>query len=309
MIETPMDVLHRFPVRKSKKQKQAFRDAVQSYAQRLGYNTKIEKGTWGCRNVIIGDPETAEYLITAHYDTPAGLWVPNLMIPCNLVMFVLSQILITFGVFVPAIVVTALVAWLLPDSMLWYAVLMIGLGLTLVLMLFGPANRSNANDNTSGVVTVLETAASMPQNLRSRVCFVLFDLEELGMVGSSFHRKKHRHASNLQTILNLDCVGDGDTIMFLPNKRMKADTAQLERLIDLERRCGEKRVQVRDKGFAIFPSDQMQFPKGIGICALRGKKCLYAGRIHTFRDTILDHTNVNILRACLITYISSGAAE
>ena len=307
MIETPMDVLHRFPVRKSRKQKQAFRDAVQSYAQGLGYNIKIEKGTWGCRNVIIGDPETAAYLVTAHYDTPPGLWVPNLMVPCNLLLFILSQILITLGVFVPAIVLTALAVWLLPD--LWYPVLLVSLWLTLGLMLFGPANRHNANDNTSGVVTLLETAASMPENLRSRVCFILFDLEELGMVGSSFHRKKHRHASDLQTVLNLDCVGDGDTIMFIPNKGLKKDGKKLNRLISLERRCGDKQVKVRDKGFAIFPSDQMPFPRGAGICALhKNKLCHYCGRIHTFRDTILEYTNVNILRACLITCIG-GAAE
>lgn len=310
MIETPMDVLQQFPVRKTRKQKQAFRDAVQSYAQSLGYHTKVEKGSYGCHNVIIGDPETAQYLVTAHYDTPPGLWVPNFMVPCNPVMFVLSQILITLGVFVPAIVVAVVTAYLMPESRIWYPVLMVMLYLSIMLMLFGPANRNNANDNTSGVVTVLETAASMPGNLRERVCFVLFDLEELGLVGSSFHRRKHKYASDLQTVLNLDCVGDGDTIMLIPGKGLKAEPEKLNRLIDLERRCGEKQVKVRDKGFSFFPSDQIVFPKGVGICALRKKKfCHYCGRIHTFRDTVLEYTNINILRACLITYISGSAAE
>lgn len=309
MIQTPMDVLHRFPVRKSKKQKQAFRDAIQSYAESLGYKTKIEKGSFGSRNIIIGDPETAQYLVTAHYDTPATLlFVPNFMVPCNLPLFILSQILITVAVLLPAVVLTMLTAWVFPDTMLWYPVMLISMYLTIVLMMAGPANPHNANDNTSGVVTVLETAASMPRNLRERVCFVLFDLEEMGLVGSSSYRKTHRHAVKLQTILNLDCVGDGNTIMFLPNKGLKADAASLQRLIDLERRCGEKTVRVRDKGFAFFPSDQHGFPKGAGICALRGNKVRYCGRIHTLRDTILDYTNVNILRACLISYIG-GASE
>lgn len=309
MIETPMDVLHRFPVRKSKKQKQTFRDAVQSYAQSQGYNTKIEKGRYGCHNVVIGDPETAAYLVTAHYDTPAGLWVPNFMVPCNPVMFLLSQLFITLCVFIPTIVATVLTAWLVPDVSVWYPVMVVMMVLSLALMMAGPANRHNANDNTSGVVAVLETAASMPENLRDRVCFVLFDLEELGLVGSSFHRKKHKHASDLQTVLNLDCVGDGDTIMFIPGKGFKKEEDSLRRLIELERMCGQKRVQVRDKGFAMFPSDQRQFPKGVGICALhKNKLCHYCGRIHTSRDTVLDYTNVNILRASLITYIG-GAVE
>ena len=37
MIGKPMDVLQQFPIRKSKKQKQQFRDAVQSYLKTLGY--------------------------------------------------------------------------------------------------------------------------------------------------------------------------------------------------------------------------------------------------------------------------------
>ena len=310
MIETPMDVLRQFPVRKTEKQKQAFRDAVQSYAEGLGYKTRIEQGKADSRNIIIGDPETVQYLVTAHYDTPAGLWVPNLMIPCNAVMFVLSQIVITLAVLLPAVIVTIAAAWLMPGTQYWYPVLMVCMLLTVALMLFGPANRNNANDNTSGVVTVLETAASMPENLRSRVCFILFDMEELGMVGSASHRRKHRHASNLQTVLNLDCVGDGDTIMLIPGKGFKMDDNALQRLIDLERRCGEKQVRVRDKGFALFPSDNFQFPKSVGICALhKNKLCHYCGRIHTFRDTVLDYTNVNILRACLISFIGGAGEE
>ena len=59
MLATPMDVLTQFPVRKTKLQKQAFRDAVQSYAQTLGYPVTVEKGAFGANNVILGDPEKA----------------------------------------------------------------------------------------------------------------------------------------------------------------------------------------------------------------------------------------------------------
>ena len=79
MIETPMDVFRDFPVRKTKKQKQAFRDAVQSYLKTIGYDSVIEKGSMGARNVVIGNPESAKFLITAHYDTPAALPFPNLI--------------------------------------------------------------------------------------------------------------------------------------------------------------------------------------------------------------------------------------
>ena len=54
----------------------------------------------------------------------------------------------------------------------------------------------------------------------------------------------------------------------------------------------------------------MNFPYGVGICALRKKgKTLYLSRIHTPKDTVLEETNVNILRAALITFITCGAAQ
>ena len=67
---------------------------------------------------------------------------------------------------------------------------------------------------------------------------------------------------------------------------------------------------VHEKGFSANPSDQANFPYGVGICALRKKgKTLYLSRIHTPKDTILEETNVNILRAALITFITCGAAQ
>ena len=67
---------------------------------------------------------------------------------------------------------------------------------------------------------------------------------------------------------------------------------------------------VQEKGFSVHPSDQVNFPYGVGICALRKKgKILYLSRIHTPKDTVLEETNVNILRAALITFITCGAAQ
>ena len=74
---------------------------------------------------------------------------------------------------------------------------------------------------------------------------------------------------------------------------------------------GVKSIAQRKKGFAYYPSDQGNFPLGVRICALRRKKWfgLYMNRIHTNRDTILEETNVNILRAALTTLVSSDAAK
>lgn len=245
VLHTPMDVVEQFPERKSKLQKQNFREAVCAYASGLGYPVTVEQGPFFCRNVVMGDPETACFLVTAHYDTCAGIPIPN------------------------------------------------------------PVNSSNHNDNTSGVVTVLEMMRTLPENQRNKVCFVLFDLKNAGLIGSSAYRKAHQKATNTQMVLNLDCVGNGDHLRMFPTKALKKDRRRLTSLYKACGYFGKKELLVHEKGFGIFPSDQIRFPYGVGICALKSNKWgLYLDRFHTKKNTILEHTNVNLLRAALSTYIS-----
>ena len=310
MIAQPMDVLKQYPIRKKKQQKQAFREDVKAYAESLGYSVTLEQKKSAC-NIVIGDPKCAKYLVTAHYDTPASIGIPNFLTPCNPVTYILYQIFVVGIFFLLAFLVGFPVMLLTNDTMLTFWAAYIAYFGLLFLMLFGPANKSNANDNTSGVVTVLETARTMPENLRSRVCFVLFDLEEAGLVGSAAYRKNHKAETENQIILNLDCVGDGDEIVFFPMKKMRKDPKKLAWLYKAIGRYGDKTIDVREKGFATYPSDQKHFPYGVGIAAFHRKKWigLYLSRIHTKRDTILEETNVNILRACLTTLIASDAAQ
>lgn len=305
-----MDVLAAFPARKTKKQKQAFRKAVQSYAEQLGYPCTVESGSLGSRNLIIGNPSHADYLVTAHYDTCARLPIPNFLTPCNFWPFLLWQVVLVLLILGVCILMGLGVGFLTGSGAIgsWCGYLMIWV--ILALMLIGPANPSNANDNTSGVVTLLEIAKSMPGNQRKKVCFVLFDLEEAGLIGSASYRKAHKSQTDRQMVLNLDCVGDGDNLTLFPTKRLKKDR---KRLTSLYKACGyfgEKSILVHEQGFSFYPSDQANFPYGAGICALNKRgKTLYLSRIHTKKDTILERTNVNLLRAALITYICRDAAQ
>ena len=136
------------------------------------------------------------------------------------------------------------------------------------------------------------------------------NLEEAGLIGSAAYRKAHKKASDSQLVLNLDCVGDGDHIRMFPTKKLKKDRKKLTSLYKACGYFGKKDVLVHEKGFSVYPSDQANFPYGVGICALRKKgKTLYLSRIHTPKDTVLEETNVNILRAALITFITCGAAQ
>ena len=310
MLHQPIDILDRFPVRKTKQQKQNFRDAVSSYGENLGYLATVEQGTFGCRNVIFGDPESADYLVTAHYDTPPRLLFPNYCTPCNGLRSLFRRILMLLGfVAVAATVIgvfTALTGlkWMIP-YLSFFLVLLVE-----CLLLLGPANKSNVNDNSSGVITLLEIMKTLPENQRSHVCFVLFDMEEQGLIGSGYHRKAHKAATEKQLVLNLDCVGDGDHIRMIPTKKLLKDRVKCTSLYKACGYFGKKDILVQEKGFFQYASDQRRFPYGVGICALnQHKKLLYLSRIHTPKDTVLDMNNVNILRAALTSFICRDAVE
>ena len=308
MPADPMQIADAFPVRKSRKQKASFRSAVQAYAKELEYPYLEQKGSFGAVNVVMGDPQKAEYLVTAHYDTCAGMIFPNLITPCNFLPFILYQLfMVAWMMVIPAIPAVLLGCWLIPKDaafLVWYVLFWV----QLVLMLVGPANRNNRNDNTSGVVTVLEMMRSFPEMHRDKVCFVLFDLEEAGLIGSAAYRKAYKAPSEHQLVLNLDCVGDGDYLLMIPTAKLKKDKERMSKLSALCGDIGVKELILRDKGFSVYPSDQKNFPLGVGICALRkGPFGLYMSRIHTRRDTVLEQANVNILRAALTSLITCAA--
>lgn len=304
MLSTPMDVLKNHPIRKSGKQKEAFRKDVEAYVKNLGYECSFEKGSFGARNIVIGDPEKAKYLITAHYDTPAGMLFPNFITPCNPVIYILYQIFV-IGIFcVVSILAGALVGIVFGAKVAGFAGMTV-YWVLLLTMMFGPANKSNANDNTSGVVAVLETARSMISVHREKVCFVLFDLEEAGLIGSAAYRKAHKIATEQQVIFNLDCVGDGDHIIFFPTKKAKKNEMLMRQVKHIGGWFGQKNIQLKEKGFYTYPSDQKNFPVGFGIAAFKKRKFVgyYCDRIHTRRDIHLEETNINLLRAALSTIV------
>lgn len=306
----PMDVAKYHPVRKSRQQKEAFRRDVTSWLEQLGYEVHTEKGSFGSRNLVIGSPQASKFLVTAHYDTCARLPFPNLITPCNFWLFLLYQIFVCAVLLLPAAAIGAVAGRLLHAPSMGYYLFSILLWAELLLVLIGPANPSNANDNTSGVVTLLALAGSLPPESRKDVCFVLFDLEEAGLIGSSSYQSKHKKETARQLVLNLDCVGEGDNLCFFPTAKVKKDNRQLAQLQRLEGTYGSKTLTVQAAGFACYPSDQMNFPRGVGICALRRSKAgLYLSRIHTPRDTLLDETNVNTLCAVLKKLICGCTAQ
>ncbi len=309
-MNDPMDILKEFPVRKTKAQKERFRAEVCAYAEKLGYPCKVEhKGLGSGYNVVMGDPENAEYLVTAHYDTPARMPFPN-FISMNFGVFMAYQLVVTVGIFALMGIVFFVADKLTQNSDLAFYISYASLFLILYLMLRGPANPSNANDNTSGVITVLETMIALPAEQRERVCFVLFDLEEAGLVGSAAYSRAHKKAVKNQMVFNADCVGDGDHILLIPGRKVKKHHAdRVERWKTLCMSRGEKQIIVKDRGFCMYPSDQGNFPYGVGMAAFQQTKHLglCCKHLHTPKDKTCDPNNIRLLRDMLLRVIEERA--
>ena len=117
------------------------------------------------------------------------------------------------------------------------------------------------------------------------------------MFGSAAFAKKHKNVKKNTTVLNFDCVSDGDSIQFFPGNRLRKDEKTLERIETAFQGNMEKQTEVV-RGFGFYPSDNASFKKGVGVCALKHKKIIgyYMDRIHTNRDTVLEEENIELLR-------------
>lgn len=300
-------VFNDFQVRKTKKQKTKFINYIKDIAEYHGYSAKIEKGSFGARNIVIGDPDSAKAVYTAHYDTCPRLPFPNFITPKNFLFYLLYQILITVillaVMFAAAFVLGVLIGLITKAFNMSEATvdLLISLGTLLAyfllffLLLDGPANKHTANDNTSGVITLIEIMLALPAEKRSDVAFVFFDLEEMGLFGSSGFASKHKKKMKDKLLLNFDCVSDGETILFAVKQGAKKYIPALEKAFVPD---DYFKVDIASKG-VFYPSDQANFKGGVGVASLKYSKTLrtlYMDKIHTKHDTVFSEANIEFLK-------------
>ena len=304
-------ILEKFEIRKSNKQKTEFIEYLTNRVISYGYkpeNIHVEerfKWIFKTRNIIVGNPDNAKIYLTAHYDTCAVSFLPNFMFPTNPFFYIISQVILVFLV--------CFIAWWFmvpfalfvenPNACIYsfmFALIVMQFQLT-----YGIKNKHNANDNTSGVLTLLCIMKRLPPNIRNKVCFVFFDNEEKGLLGSIFFAQKHHH-SQKRLLINFDCVGDGDNVLLVSKK-----SARESKIFPLLTKSFEKSVKHRDikllfkKAFPLrLPSDQMCFDKGIAVATLKKKWfARYCARIHTRFDTKCDMDNIEYLSDAIIKFL------
>ena len=285
------EIIEKFPVRKKGEQKDGFLKYATAKAQEMGYTAKVED-VKNNRNLVIGDPESAKVIFTAHYDTPAVMPFPNFITPKKPLLSIGYSLLIVIPLIALVFLINILAGALKLDPLLTYWVSLVVYFLFIVMMLAGPANKHTANDNTSGVITLLEIYDALTQEQRNQVCFVFFDNEEQGLIGSGQFRRKYKKAIRDKLLINFDCVSDGDH--FLLGITKKANQKYRVSIARAFTSTEKKNVMLENLKKVYYPSDQAGFPVAIAVASLKYKKPVgyYMDRIQTKRDTVFEEENI-----------------
>ena len=304
-------LLENHPVRKTKKQKEAFRSWLIGEAAAMGYTAQEEKAKgYASTNLVVGNPETAQVTYTAHYDTPPVMPLPNFITPKNIFFYLLYQLVLTFGFLVISAAAAALAGFLTKDPAIGMLVGMAACMGVLYLLMCGPANKHCANDNTSGVAAVMEIMARLPEEERSRAAFILFDNEEKGLLGSAGYAAQHKGVKEKGLIINLDCVGDGENILFFANKKTRALPQYALLQEALQAQTG-RNLLMEEMEKCMYPSDQANYKLGIAVCACNHGKVLgyYVDKIHTPKDTVCEQANLDFLADGLVAFAAKLPQE
>ena len=297
----------RFPVRNSAAQKAAFREYALAEA-RTGAVPAREEENEGHTNLIFGDPAAARVIFTAHYDTPRRGLLPNLMLVTNPILAWTYRL----GTMIPLLLAPALAAaWGvrklldLDWALMSHRLLLLGVYTTVYFGLFylmfrGPANQRNRNDNTSGTAAVLGLVEQLGE--KPGVAYILFDDEEKGKKGSKAFAKAHPKIKAETLIVNLDCVGNGDTHILCGTAAAEKDPLYEA----LQKAMTNSGLSHRffPAGKASMNSDHKSFDKGVGVCTCQHKPFIgyYNDRIHTARDTVADPETVARLADALAAF-------
>jgi len=308
------EILQNYEIRKSNKQKTAFIEYIKKRLAKSGFDAEMDitieekgYGLFKSRNIVVGNPAEAEVLFGGHYDTCAWMPFPNFMAPTNPVLFWGYQILLAVMIFVSAALVS-FIAGLLWDNngAAAYFTFLFVLIAFMIQMMVGFRNKHTANDNTSGIITLTHILEKLPQEQRKKVCVIYFDNEEKGLLGSSFFYSKHKKQVRDKILINFDCVGDGTNIVTMADSKCRKD-AKYQLFVDALKKneTGAKVTYLCKKmKWMMFPSDQMNFKKGIGVCSLKKSPMgYYVARIHTYLDTKCRKENVEYLMKSMVDFV------
>lgn len=290
------EVDDKFPIRKTEEQKDAFRKYVLEKVTARGVEARVEKLDKH-NNVVIGNPQTAKVVFTAHYDTPCASIFPNLMTPRSKPLFYLYQFAIIFIFLAIALIPAIGIGLYLLKSDTAYALIFLVIYFCLYFLgLRTFTNKHNANDNTSGVATVFSIIEKLDSEKLKEVAFILFDNEEKGLLGAKAYNKAHKTEMEYKFLVNFDCVANGKNVLFIAKPKAEKNPYYLLLKESFAPLDGFNVEFCPIKG-AVSNSDYKKFEQGVCCVACKKSKrgVLYTPYIHTAKDVVADIKNVEFL--------------
>ena len=295
-------VLDRYQVRKTPKQKEAFRTFLNTHAKKHEYEVSIQKYSKKGHNLIIGSPASAKLILTAHYDTPPNFFIPIVASVGGIVPWTLSQ----FIPLIPLLAILSIPRLLIKNplaSAIASEAFLIAYAIQIVA---GIPNKHNANDNTSGVAVLLSLLEDLPHELREKICFVFFDDEEKGLIGANKFKKAYGSQVAHKPLINFDCVAHGSHFVFSAKKafRNSQESDSLEE--SLAALLHHKDYSYGSALKHIYTSDQLLFKNSVGVAAAHKLPLVgpVLNRIHTRQDNKFDEGNIEVLKTLIMDFTS-----
>ena len=294
---------HSYPVRRTTKEKETFRTAIVEHLIDKGIDARVEKTADGKNeNIVIGDVSTAKVVCTAHYDTPAASLFPNLMIPRSPLFYLyqFAPIILILAASLGGAYLISNAAYQGADRMEYMRVflpLYLAFYYGLYFLLYRVfKNPNNCNDNTSGVATVLAVLDNLSDEERKNFAFILFDNEEKGKKGSKAYVKDHKEMMQERLVVNFDCVGDGEHIIFIAMKDAEKQ-GYYHKLRESFDDDGAYHTYFYPIKGSQSNSDYKNFPCGVGCMACRRSRrgVFYTPNIHTPKDVVASAENIRFL--------------
>ena len=303
------EIFENHPTRFTKKEKAALRQSLRKELAEMGYaDQEITEINASGTNLLVGDPH-AEYMFTAHYDTPgrtgwmlktASIWGQT---GANIFLI---AVMVLLGFTVPFVSVFFSES-ISESAAFWSGELTILVMLLIMLLSMIIKNKNNRNDNTSGVLSLLALAEKVvsDENMKSKCCFVFFDNEEWGLLGSAgFAKYCKKNGIDLSEtkVINFDCVGYGDVLTFASVKNSEI-TGTLEKAF-----ADAGQDPVKKRSAMIFLSDHANFKNSVMVSYTK-HSCtghLYLPLIHTSKDTSCDVEQINRLTEDVFQFAKEG---
>ena len=293
-------ILREYPVRRRPEEKEKFRLWLMGTLRELGYQPELQSRQSALQfggnvlNVVAGDPKRAKLILVAHYDTAIRSLLPPLYMPTRpltaFLYLALTPALVLIGSFVLSFALT----FPINAPYLTLPLFLLLLVTALLYLRFGPSERRNLNDNTSGVVALLETAAALTPRYRGEVAFAFLDGGFGGQSGAKGFRARYPSAKE-KTVINLCSVAEGSELLVLPNKNSRWDGALLDAILDSFENGEHTTVFLKTDGLTYFPSDNRAFRYACSICAcetVRG----FGRLVRPLKATEIDEEKTQILK-------------